>query len=167
MSVSSIVRGKVSSRNAIIRNEPRESMILFVNRGSSSFTSVRPLPAAYSRTNARTFSFTSITGFSELFAVILTSCRAGQILSSNFSPLAHAGVPGSGSDPSKASVLVIDNFVSATQYLPTLGRVLCGRLRTSLLKKEIYESSSWDFGGVLSSAPAQTLGRGPVSRRRR
>ncbi|PYV72993.1 MAG: hypothetical protein DMG96_24510 [Acidobacteria bacterium] len=30
-----------------------------------------------------------------------------------------------------------------------LGRVLCGRLPTSLLEKEIYASSRWNFGGVL------------------
>src|SRR2546426_6951625 len=117
MSVSSIVRGKVSSRKAIIRNEPRESMILVVNRGSSSFTSVRPLPAAYSRTNARTFSFTSTTGLSELLAVILASCWARQILSSKFSPHGQAGVPG-GRERSQVKLLflVIDNLFSATQY---------------------------------------------------
>src|SRR5450432_4769508 len=80
MSVSSIVRGKVSSRKAIIRNEPRESMILLVNRFSSSFTSVKPLPAAYSRTNARVGSFTSSTEFSELFVIIFASYCACQSL---------------------------------------------------------------------------------------
>src|SRR5947208_16764533 len=76
MSMSSIVRGKVSSRKAIIRNEPSESMILVCNRFSSSFTSVIR-PAAYSRTNARTLSFTSVT---ELFVVIFTCYWAGEVL---------------------------------------------------------------------------------------
>src|SRR2546423_2260640 len=76
MSMSSIVRGKVSSRKAIIRNEPSESMILVCNRFSSSFTSVMR-PAAYSRTNARTLSFTSVT---ELFVVIFTCYWAGEVL---------------------------------------------------------------------------------------
>src|ERR1041385_5706780 len=155
MSVSSIVSGKVSSRKAIIRNEPRESMILFVNRGSSSFSSVRPLPAAYSRTNARTFSFTASTELSELFAVILASCSARQVLSSKFLPSKRVS-KGWERSQMKLLFLLVDNLVSATQYC---------RLSTSRLKQD-YESSSWDFGGVLSSAPAQTFGRGAVSRRR-
>src|SRR5438067_11475131 len=68
MSVSSTVNGKVSSRKAIMRKTPKESMTLFLSKESSSLTSEMPRAWAYSSTNVRTGPLMSI----EFASVLIT-----------------------------------------------------------------------------------------------